>query len=44
MEHRKHQRYQFQCEIWFSRQEMSEAGTVSNLSLGGCKVDSKASV
>ena len=44
MEHRKHQRYQFQSEIWFSQQEMSEAGTVTNLSLGGCKVDSKASV
>ncbi len=44
MEHRKHPRYQFHCEISFSQQEMSEAGTVTNLSLGGCKVDSKASV
>ncbi len=44
MEHRKHPRYQFHCEISFSQQEMSEAGTVTNLSLGGCKVHSKASV
>ena len=44
MERRKHPRAPFQCQISFSRQEMSEAGTVTNLSLGGCKVDSKASV
>ncbi len=44
MEHCKHPRAPFQCQISFSRQEMSEAGTVTNLSLGGCKVDSKASV
>ncbi len=44
MEHRKHQRYQFQCEIWFPGEEMPEACTLSNLSVGGCKVDSKASV
>ncbi|MCH6558698.1 MAG: PilZ domain-containing protein [Nitrospirae bacterium] len=44
MEHRKHPRYQFQCEIWFPGKEESVAGTVSNLSVGGCKVESKASV
>ncbi len=41
---RKHPRAPFQCQIRFSRQEMSEAGTVTDLSLGGCKVDSEASV
>ncbi len=44
MERRKHPRAPFQCQISFSRQEMSEAGTVSNLAVGGCKVESKASV
>jgi len=42
MEQRKHRRYRFQCEIWCPWKE-SVAGTVSNLSVGGCKVDSKAS-
>ncbi len=43
MEQCKHPRYQFQCEIWFPGVEESVAGTVSNLAVGGCKVDSKAS-
>ncbi len=42
MEQRKHRRYRFHCEIWCPWKE-SVAGTVSNLSVGGCKVDSKAS-
>ncbi len=44
MEHRKHPRYQFQCEIWFPGKVESVAGTVSNLAVGGCKVVSEASV
>ncbi len=43
MEQRKHPRYQFECEIWFPEKVGSVAATVSNLSVGGCKVDSKAS-
>ena len=44
MEQRKHRRYQFHCEIWFPGKEESVAGTVSNLAVGGCKVESEASV
>ena len=44
MEQRKHPRYQFQCEIWFPGKVESVAGTVSNLAVGGCKVESEASV
>ncbi len=44
MEQRKHPRFLFQCEIWFPGEEMPEACTLSNLSVGGCKVHSKASV
>ena len=44
MEHRKHQRYQFHCEIWFPGKEKSVAGTVSDLSMGGCKVGSPTPV
>jgi len=44
MEHRKHPRLPFQCQISFSRHETVEVGTVSNLAVGGCKVESKASV
>ena len=44
MEHRKHPRYQFQCEIWFPGKEESVAGSVTNLSVRGCKVVSEASV
>ena len=43
MEQRKHPRYQFECEIWFPEKVGSVAATVSNLSVEGCKVDSKAS-
>ncbi len=38
MGHRKHQRYQFQCELWFPGKVEFVAGTVSDLSMGGCKV------
>ncbi len=38
MERRKHPRYQFQCEIRFPGKVGSVAGTVSDLSMGGCKV------
>ncbi len=44
MEQRKHRRYRFHCEIWFPGKEESVAGTVSNLAVGGCKVESEASV
>ena len=44
MEQRKHRRYRFLCEIWFPGKEESVAGTVSNLAVGGCKVESEASV
>ncbi len=44
MEQRKHPRYQFQCEIWFPGREESVAGTVSDLSMGGCKVGSPTPV
>ncbi len=44
MEHRKHQRYQFQCEILFPGKLESVAGTVTDLSMGGCKVGSPTPV
>ncbi len=44
MEHRKHPRYQFQCEIWFPGKVESVAGTVTDLSMGGCKVGSPTPV
>ncbi len=44
MEQRKHPRYRFHCEIWFRWKEESVAGTVSNLAVGGCKVESEGSV
>ena len=44
MEHRKHPRYQFQCEIWFPGKVESVAGTVSNLAVGGCKVEREGGV
>ncbi len=44
MERRKHPRYQFHCEIWFPGKLESVAGTVTDLSMGGCKVDTKTSV
>ncbi len=44
MEHREHPRYQFHCEIWFPGKVESVAGTVSNLSVGGCKVGSPTPV
>ncbi len=44
MEDRKHPRYLFLCEIRFPGKEESVAGTVSNLSMGGCKVVSEASL
>ncbi len=44
MEHRKHPRLPFQCQISFSRHETVEVGTVSNLAVGGCKVETEASV
>ncbi len=44
MEQRKHRRYRFLCEIRFPGKEESVAGTVSDLSTGGCKVVSEASL
>ncbi len=44
MEHRKHPRYQFHCEIWFPGKLESVAGTVTDLSMGGCKVGSPSPV
>ena len=45
MERRKHRRYRFHCEIWFpGKEESVVAGTVSNLAVGGCNVESEASV
>ncbi len=44
MEHRKHPRYQFHCEIWFPGKLESVAGTVTDLSMGGCKVGSPTPV
>ncbi len=44
MEQRKHPRYRFHCEIWLRWKEESVAGTVSDLSMRGCKVESEASV
>ncbi len=44
MEHRKHRRYRFLCEIRFPGKEESVASTVRDLSTGGCKVVSEASL
>ncbi len=44
MEHRKHPRYQFHCEILFPGKLESVAGTVTDLSMGGCKVGSPTPV
>ncbi len=44
MEQRKHRRYRFHCEIWFPGEEMSEACTLSDLAVRGCRVESNASV
>ncbi len=44
MEQRKHRRYRFLCEIWFPGREESVAGTASDLSVRGCKVESEASL
>ncbi len=44
VERRNHPRVRCQCLIWLPGKLESVAGTVSNLSVGGCKVDSKASV
>ena len=44
MEQRKHRRYRFLCEIRFPGKEESVAGTVSDLSTGGRKVMSLASL
>ncbi len=44
MEQRKHRRYRFLCEIWFPGKEKSVAGTVTDLSMGGCKVGSPTPV
>ncbi len=42
MYQRNHRRHRFLCEIRFPGKEESVAGTVSNLSMGGCKVVSEA--
>ena len=44
MERRKHPRYRFLCEILFPGKEESVAGTVTDLSMGGCKVGSPTPV
>ncbi len=44
MEQRKHRRYRVHCVSWFPWTEESVAGTVSNLAVVGCKVESEASV
>ncbi len=44
IEQRKHPRYRFHCEIWLLWKEESVAGTVSDLSVRGCKVESEASI
>ncbi len=44
MYQRNHRRHRFLCEIRFPGKEESVAGTVSNLSMGGCKVVSEASL
>ena len=44
MEQRKHPRYRFHCEIWLLWKEESVAGTVTDLSMGGCKFESEASI
>ncbi len=44
MEHRKHPRCQFQCEISFPGKLEYVAGTVTDLSMGGCKVGSPTPV
>ncbi len=44
MEQRKHRRYRVHCEIWFRWKEESVAGTVSNLAVGGCKVEREGGV
>ncbi len=42
MEHRKHPRVMFQCEAWFPGEQISASCTLSNLSVRGCKLKSKA--
>ncbi len=42
MEHRKHPRVLFQCEAWFPGEQISSSCTLSNLSVRGCKLKSKA--
>ncbi len=42
MEHRKHSRFLFQCEAWFPGEQISGSCTLSNLSVRGCKLKSKA--
>ena len=44
MEQRKHRRYRFHCEIWFPGKQVSVTGTASDLSVIGCKVESKKRV
>ena len=44
MEQRKHRRYRFLCEIRFPGKEESVASTMRDLSTGGCKVMSEASL
>ncbi len=44
MEQRKHRRYRFHCEIWFPGKQVSVTGTASDLSVRGCKVESKKRV
>ncbi len=44
MEQRTLPRYRFRCEIWFPVKLESVAGTVTDLSMGGCKVGSPTPV